>query len=154
MDAYNIAICLAPTLIPVPEDKKDQVNHQTDTIELIKLIIQHNDEIFNIECDGPVYEKFDRYWHQIKNSILDFKYKSYINFQILSKIISLNSSLNNFYSICSEMDNDEENLDESEDDEEDESEKQYLRNISDDGKYPRASLIIYSSLLVVLFSSC
>lgn len=61
MDAYNIAICLAPTLIPVPEDKKDQVNHQTDTIELIKLIIQHNDEIFNMECDGPVYEKFDRF---------------------------------------------------------------------------------------------
>lgn len=60
MDAYNIAICLAPTLIPVPEDKKDQVNHQTDTIELIKLIIQHNEEIFNMECDGPVYEKFDR----------------------------------------------------------------------------------------------
>ena len=49
------------------------------------------------------------------------------------------------------MDNDEENLDESEDDEEDESEKQYLRNISDDGKYPPASLFIYSSLLVVLF---
>lgn len=61
MDAYNIAICLAPTLIPVPEDKKDQVNHQTDTIELIKLIIQHNEEIFNMDCDGPVYEKFDRY---------------------------------------------------------------------------------------------
>ncbi len=60
MDAYNIAICLAPTLIPVPEDKKDQVNHQTDTIELIKLIIQHNDSIFTVDCDGPVYEKFDR----------------------------------------------------------------------------------------------
>jgi hypothetical protein len=60
MDAYNIAICLAPTLIPVPEDKKDQVNHQTDTIELIKLIIQHNEEIFNMECDGAIYEKFER----------------------------------------------------------------------------------------------
>ena len=61
MDSYNIAICLAPTLIPVPDDKKDQVNNQTDTIELIKLIIQHNDQIFSMECDGPVYEKFDRY---------------------------------------------------------------------------------------------
>ncbi len=59
MDAYNIAICLAPTLIPVPEDKRDQVNHQTDTIELIKIIIQNNDEIFSMDCDGPIYEKFD-----------------------------------------------------------------------------------------------
>jgi hypothetical protein len=59
MDAYNIAICLAPTLIPVPDDKKDQVNNQTDTIELIKLIIQYNNEIFNMNCDGPVYEKFE-----------------------------------------------------------------------------------------------
>ena len=59
MDAYNIAICLAPSLIPVPEDKKDQVNHQTDTIELIKIIIQHNEEIFTMEYDGPFYEKFD-----------------------------------------------------------------------------------------------
>ncbi len=93
MDAYNIAICLAPTLIPVPEDKKDQVNHQTDTIELIKLIIQHNEEIFSMDYDGPVYEKFD-----------------------------------------SELDNDlDENLEETDDDEEDDSEKQYLRNLSDDG---------------------
>jgi len=59
MDAYNIAICLAPTLIPVPEDKRDQVNHQTDTIELIKIIIQNNDEIFSMNCEGPLYEKFD-----------------------------------------------------------------------------------------------
>ena len=59
MDAYNIAICLAPSLIPVPEDKRDQVNHQTDTIELIKIIIQNNDEIFSMDFDGPLYEKFD-----------------------------------------------------------------------------------------------
>ena len=95
MDAYNIAICLAPTLIPVPDDKKDQVNHQTDTIELIKLVIQHNDEIFSMECDGPVYEKFD-----------------------------------------SEIDNEEmdDNLEESENDDEEESEKQFMKNLSDDGK--------------------
>lgn len=59
MDAYNIAICLAPTLIPVPEDKRDQVNHQTDTIELIKIIIQNSDEVFAMDCSGPLYEKFD-----------------------------------------------------------------------------------------------
>ena len=68
MDAYNIAICLAPTLIPVPDDKKDQVNHQTDTIELIKLIIQNCDEVFSMECDGPVYEKFDS---EIDNDDID-----------------------------------------------------------------------------------
>lgn len=95
MDAYNIAICLAPTLIPVPEEKKDQVNHQTDTIEFIKIIIQNSDEIFSMECEGPFYEKFD-----------------------------------------SEMDNEEENIEESDDDEEgDESDRQFLRNLSDDGKF-------------------
>lgn len=59
MDAYNIAICLAPTLIPVPEEKRDQVNHQTDTIELIKIIIQNSDDIFSTDIEGPLYEKFD-----------------------------------------------------------------------------------------------
>lgn len=59
MDAYNIAICLAPTLIPVPEDKRDQVNNQTDTIELIKIIIQNSDDVFAMDCSGPLYEKFD-----------------------------------------------------------------------------------------------
>ena len=103
MDAYNIAICLAPTFIPVPEDKRDQVNHQTDTIELIKLIIQHNEEIFGMEYDGPNYEKFD-----------------------------------------SEMDNDDDNLiEETSDDEEEDSEKQYLRNLSDDGEYIFAKILFH-----------
>jgi len=61
MDAYNIAICLAPTLIPVPEDKRDQVNHQTDTIELYDVTDeeeqeeserQHNDFMPNLSDDG------------------------------------------------------------------------------------------------------
>ena len=94
MDAYNIAICLAPTLIPVPEDKKDHVNNQTDTIELIKLIIQHNDEIFSMDFgDSPMYEKFE-----------------------------------------SEVDNEEENIEESDEEDDEESEKQFMRNLSDDGK--------------------
>ena len=60
MDSYNIAICLAPTLIPIPEDKKEQVNYQTDTIELIKLTIQNHDDLFpNDAHNGPIYEKFD-----------------------------------------------------------------------------------------------
>jgi SLIT-ROBO Rho GTPase activating protein len=71
MDSYNIAICLAPTLIPVPDDKKDQVNNQTDTIELIKLIIQHNDQIFSMECEGPVYEKFDSEFENEEENIED-----------------------------------------------------------------------------------
>lgn len=114
MDAYNIAICLAPTLIPVPEDKKDQVNNQTDTIELIKLIIQHCDEIFTLDCgDAPAYEKFD----------------------------------------TELMGGDEENLDESDEEDEEESEKQYLRNLSDDGNYilvyiaqPNFYLLAYSHI--------
>lgn len=85
MDAYNIAICLAPTLIPVPEDKRDQVNHQTDTIELIKLIIQHNDEIFAMECDGPIYEKFDRFF-TFKNYKLYRVFKIFLfNYEIMVK---------------------------------------------------------------------
>ena len=61
MDSYNIAICLAPTLIPIPEDKKEQVNYQTDTIELIKLTIQNHDDLFpnDAHTNGPIYEKFD-----------------------------------------------------------------------------------------------
>ncbi len=60
MDSYNIAICLAPTLIPVPEEKKDHVNNQTDAIELIKLIIQNHNQIFPVDLHGgEIYEKFD-----------------------------------------------------------------------------------------------
>jgi hypothetical protein len=60
MDSYNIAICLAPTLIPVPEEKKDHVNSQTDAIEFIKLIIQNNNQIFPVDLHGGhIYEKFD-----------------------------------------------------------------------------------------------
>jgi hypothetical protein len=32
MDSYNIAICLAPTLVPIPEDKKNKL-----VIKLIQL---------------------------------------------------------------------------------------------------------------------
>ena len=57
MDASNLASCLAPTLMPIPEDK-DQVQYLTHTIELIRIIIIHHEEIFPSDGDGPVYEKF------------------------------------------------------------------------------------------------
>lgn len=59
MDSYNIAVCLAPTLIPVPDDKKEQVNLQTDAIDLIKFIIDNHLEIFNLDIEGLKYEKFE-----------------------------------------------------------------------------------------------
>ncbi|UJR37747.1 hypothetical protein I4U23_030441 [Adineta vaga] len=57
MDASNLASCLTPTLMPIPEDK-DQVQYLTHTIELIRIIIIHHEEIFPSDGDGPVYEKF------------------------------------------------------------------------------------------------
>jgi hypothetical protein len=57
MDASNLASCLAPSLMPIPDDK-DQVQHLTYTIELVRLMINHHDEIFPCDGQGPVYEKF------------------------------------------------------------------------------------------------
>ena len=57
MDASNLASCLAPSLLPIPEEK-DQVQYVTHTIELLRLMIVHHDEIFPSDGDGPVYEKF------------------------------------------------------------------------------------------------
>ncbi|CAF1053574.1 unnamed protein product, partial [Didymodactylos carnosus] len=56
MDGYNLASCLAPSLMPIPEDK-DQVQYLTHTIELIRTVITHHEEIFPND-GGPVYEKF------------------------------------------------------------------------------------------------
>ena len=57
MDASNLASCLAPTLLPIPEDK-DQVQYLTHTIELIRTAITHYEEIFPSDGHGPIYEKF------------------------------------------------------------------------------------------------
>ena len=57
MDASNLASCLAPSLMPIPEDK-DQVQYLTHTIELLRTMINHHEEIFPSGGDGPVYEKF------------------------------------------------------------------------------------------------
>ncbi|CAF4924793.1 unnamed protein product, partial [Rotaria socialis] len=57
MDASNLASCLAPTLMPIPEDK-DQVQYLTHTIELIRTMINHHEEVFPVNDEDPVYEKF------------------------------------------------------------------------------------------------
>uniref|UniRef100_A0A182K696 SLIT-ROBO Rho GTPase-activating protein 1 n=1 Tax=Anopheles christyi TaxID=43041 RepID=A0A182K696_9DIPT len=57
MDAYNLAICFGPTLMPAPEDK-DQVQYQNQVNELIKNIIVHHAELFPKDLGGMHYEKF------------------------------------------------------------------------------------------------
>ena len=57
MDASNLASCLAPSLLPIPEGK-DQVQYVSQTIELLRRMISHHEEIFPSDGNGPVYEKF------------------------------------------------------------------------------------------------
>ncbi|XP_053741098.1 SLIT-ROBO Rho GTPase-activating protein 1 isoform X2 [Synchiropus splendidus] len=58
MDAYNLAICFGPTLMPTPESQ-DQVSCQAHVNEIVKTIIIHHETIFPDakELDGPIYEK-------------------------------------------------------------------------------------------------
>ncbi|XP_075893073.1 SLIT-ROBO Rho GTPase-activating protein 3 isoform X2 [Nelusetta ayraudi] len=58
MDAYNLAICFGPTLMPIP-DGQDPVACQAPVNEVVKTIIIHHEVIFpnQRELDGPVYEK-------------------------------------------------------------------------------------------------
>ena len=56
MDAFNLAICFGPTLMPVP-DNRDQVFCQTYVNELIKNIIIHYETVFPFD-GGVVYERF------------------------------------------------------------------------------------------------
>jgi hypothetical protein len=57
MDASNLASCLAPSLMPIPDDK-DQVQYLTHTIELIRTMIIYYDDILPVDGHGTVYEKF------------------------------------------------------------------------------------------------
>jgi len=57
MDAYNLAICFGPTLMPAPEDK-DQVQFQNQVNELIKNMIVFCDELFSKDIGGTLYEKY------------------------------------------------------------------------------------------------
>ncbi|XP_078485711.1 SLIT-ROBO Rho GTPase-activating protein 1-like isoform X2 [Ciona intestinalis] len=56
MDAYNIAVCFGPTLLPVP-DNYDQVTCQANVNEIIKTIVVNHEAIFPDKMDGPEYEK-------------------------------------------------------------------------------------------------
>ncbi|PAA71863.1 hypothetical protein BOX15_Mlig006019g1 [Macrostomum lignano] len=57
MDSYNLSICLAPSFMPVPQGR-DPVVFQSSLSHLMKLIIEHESEIFNRkDVSGPVYHK-------------------------------------------------------------------------------------------------
>lgn len=57
MDAYNLAICFGPTLMPAPEDK-DQVQYQNQVNELIKNMIVFHEDLFPKDLGGTLYEKY------------------------------------------------------------------------------------------------
>lgn len=57
MDAYNLAICFGPTLMPAPEDK-DQVQYQNQVNDLIKNMIVFYDDLFPKDLGGTIYEKY------------------------------------------------------------------------------------------------
>lgn len=57
MDAYNLAICFGPTLMPAPDDT-NQVQYQNQVNDLIKNMIIHHDELFPIDLNGLQYEKY------------------------------------------------------------------------------------------------
>ena len=59
MDPYNLAICFGPTLLPIPADR-DQVEHQSSVIDVIKVILQHHENIFPSDLPGTLYEKVYR----------------------------------------------------------------------------------------------
>lgn len=57
MDAYNLAICFGPTLMPAPEDK-DQVQYQNQVNDLIKNMIVFHADLFPKDLGGTIYEKY------------------------------------------------------------------------------------------------
>ncbi|VDP83998.1 unnamed protein product [Echinostoma caproni] len=56
MDAYNLAICFGPSLLPVPSEL-NQVQYQANVIDLVKTFITHHAVIFDPMVPGPVYVK-------------------------------------------------------------------------------------------------
>jgi SLIT-ROBO Rho GTPase activating protein len=63
MDAYNLAICFGPTLLPIPPDR-DQVSYQSNVHEVVKTVIVHQEDLFSGDDSGMMYEKCileDRY---------------------------------------------------------------------------------------------
>ncbi|XP_071121830.1 SLIT-ROBO Rho GTPase-activating protein 3-like isoform X3 [Mytilus edulis] len=56
MDAYNLAICFGPTLLPIPPDR-DQVSFQSNVHEVVKTMIVHQEDLFSGDDGGMMYEK-------------------------------------------------------------------------------------------------
>ncbi|PAA51283.1 hypothetical protein BOX15_Mlig009824g3 [Macrostomum lignano] len=57
MDSYNLSICLAPSFLPVPPNR-DPVIYQGSITHLMKLIIEHESDIFvRKDVPGPIYRK-------------------------------------------------------------------------------------------------
>ena len=56
MDAFNLAVCFGPTLMPVPHDH-DQVFCQTYVNELMKNMIIHYESLFPYD-EGIDYERY------------------------------------------------------------------------------------------------
>ncbi|CAH8483816.1 unnamed protein product [Heterobilharzia americana] len=68
MDAYNLAICFGPTLMPVPSEY-NQVHYQPSVIDLIKTFIIHHLVIFDHMLPGPVYHKNNNKYKDIHKSV-------------------------------------------------------------------------------------
>ena len=58
MDAYNLAICFGPTLLPIPKNSNDLVVKSNQANELVMNMIELQDRVFVTDDDGStVYEK-------------------------------------------------------------------------------------------------
>ncbi|KAA3675407.1 SLIT-ROBO Rho GTPase activating protein [Paragonimus westermani] len=64
MDAYNLAICFAPSLMAVPGEL-NQVHYHSSVIDLIKTFITHHALVFDPLVPGPMYSK-----HTLPTSVL------------------------------------------------------------------------------------
>ncbi|KAF6778607.1 hypothetical protein AHF37_01787 [Paragonimus kellicotti] len=64
MDAYNLAICFAPSLMAVPGEL-NQVHYHSSVIDLIKTFITHHSLVFDPLVPGPMYSK-----HALPTSVL------------------------------------------------------------------------------------
>ncbi|CAH8456570.1 unnamed protein product [Schistosoma turkestanicum] len=88
MDAYNLAICFGPTLMPVPSEY-NQVHYQPSVIDLVKIFIIHHLVIFDHLLPGPVYIK-NKYNIIINNNNKTTTHKSITSLD--SHRLSLSSS--------------------------------------------------------------
>ena len=55
MDPFNLAVCLGPSICPIPATK-DLIQHTNLVNDLIKNFIIFANEIFDMDLDGPEYK--------------------------------------------------------------------------------------------------